>query len=49
MITHKIVIRVNGVKQEELNDLKDYLDNHYWDWKEVTEETINQESKNKNE
>jgi len=45
MVNKLIVIRVNGVEQEELHELKDYLDNHYWDWKEITEETINQESK----
>tara|TARA_Y100000389_G_C17353088_1_gene459549 strand:+ start:841 stop:984 length:144 start_codon:yes stop_codon:yes gene_type:complete len=45
MVNKLIIIRINGVKEEELHELKDYLDNNYWDWKEITEETINQESK----
>ena len=45
MVNKLIVIRINGVEREELDDLKDHLDNNYWDWKEITEETINQESK----
>ncbi len=46
MINKLIVIRVNGVEQDELNELKDHLDNQFWDWKEISEETINQERTN---
>jgi hypothetical protein len=46
MINKLIVIRINGVDREALNDLKDHLDNNYWDWKEISEETINQERTN---
>jgi|DEB0MinimDraft_12_1074336.scaffolds.fasta_scaffold308019_2 hypothetical protein len=45
MENKKIVIRVNGVELDELHELQDYLDNNYWDWRLITEETINQESK----
>ena len=46
MINKLIVIRINGVEQKELNDLKDHLENNFWDWKEISEETINQERTN---
>ena len=46
MVNQLIVIRINGVHKDEIHELKDHLDNNYWDWKEISEETINQERKN---
>ena len=37
MTDHFIIIRVNRVHKDEINKLKDDLENDYWDWKEITE------------
>ena len=40
MTDHFIIVRVNGVHRDEINELKDHLENNYWDWKEITEPLI---------
>jgi len=45
MINHLIKVRLNNVHKEEQKTLKKYLEHNCWDWKEINEETIKQEMK----
>tara|TARA_R100001460_G_scaffold35496_1_gene68255 strand:+ start:542 stop:694 length:153 start_codon:yes stop_codon:yes gene_type:complete len=48
MINHLIIVRLNNVHKEEQKTLKEYLEHNCWDWKEINEETIKQEMKERN-
>ncbi len=34
MIKHEIIITLNNVSREEQQELRDYLENNCWGWKE---------------
>ena len=40
MINHLIIVRLNNVHKDEQQELKDYLVNNSWDWKEISKDTF---------
>jgi len=40
MINHLIIVRLNNVHKDEQQELKDYLENNSWDWKEISKDTF---------
>ena len=40
MVNHLIIVRLNNVHKDEQKTLKTYLENNYWDWNEITNETF---------
>ena len=43
MINHLIIVRLNNVHKDEQQELKDYLVNNSWDWKEISKDTSKEE------
>ena len=38
MINHLIIVKLNNVHKDEQKELKDYLENNCWKWKEIKKE-----------
>ena len=47
MVNDLIIIRLNNVHKDEQQELKDYLENNSWDWKEINKNTFYEKEKQK--